>query len=401
MQNRSIMMIADNAEMTSAVTAAVAQVDGLELDICAGTLGSVNGTAIGFLDRHDLVIFQLSDAEDIETVRHLRREAGPTGRLLALDAGNISLAEARSLRKAGVDEVLPFPIGRDELVEQLDRLATPASALPALYDEAGARLGQVIAVCPARGGLGATTLSVNLAGQLLDTRGRLRRSAANEVAIVDLDLQFGAVATALDLAPSQALFRMAQSGTIPDATFLAQSMQRHGSGLDVLAAPESLMPVDALDRGQIEALIAALRDRYDYTLIDMPRNLTGWTGTVISNLDRLFLVTDTTVPAIRQAKRMIDAFTQERLDLEIVVVVAHETRPLLGARHIAEAEKLLDRKFGHWLPADQRAARSALDRGTLLSDISPRAPLTRAIRTLGRHLIQETTHASHRARGNI
>lgn len=402
-ENRSVILVADDDSISEAVGKAVDHVDGLSLEVRTGTLASVNGSAVRFLNDHDLLIFRLADASDFDLVSHLRRQVGASGALLALSDQDISLSEARKLKKAGVDEILPFPIGRDELAEQIQRLATPSSMLPAIFARSGeTRLGQVIAICPVRGGIGASTLAVNLADQLQDRTGTFRKRTRNRVAVVDLDLQFGTIASELDLTPSSGLFTMARDGVKPDRTFLEQCLVQHESGLEVLTAPDEFMPLDAFSREQVAALVETLRQEFDYVVFDLPRTLVDWLGAIVSNCDRMLMVTDSTVPSIRQAYRLIDFFSQERLEPPVEMVVTHEKKPIFLAGHHAEAEKVLGRKLRHWLPHDPRHARIALDRGQLLTQAARGCALSKAIRSLGRKILQESHSAvTERARAAV
>ncbi|WP_165354564.1 AAA family ATPase [Tropicimonas sp. IMCC6043] len=388
---RSVVLIADDDAMKTAVGKAIDHLGDMSLEVRTGTLSSVNGAAAQFLNDHDLLIFRLSDDADTDLVSQMRRQVSASGTLMALSDRDISLSEMRALKKSGVDEILPFPIGRDELAEQIQRLATPRSMLPTLYSQPGTRrLGQVIGVCPVRGGIGASTLAVNLADQLQGRTGTFRKRNRNRVAVVDLDIQFGTIATELDLAPSAGLFKMARDRVRPDRTFLEQCLVKHASGLEVLTAPDEFMPLDAFSREQIATLIETLRQEFDYVVLDLPRTLVDWLGAIVSSCDRMLMVTDSTVPSIRQAYRLIDFFSQERLELPVEIVVSHEKKKIFGAAHYAEAEKLLGRKLRHWLPHDPHNARIALDRGQLLSQAARGSGLSKAIRHLGRKIMQET-----------
>jgi pilus assembly protein CpaE len=107
---------------------------------------------------------------------------------------------------------------------------------------------------------------------------------------------------------------------------------------------------------------------------------------IIEHADQALMVTDCAVPSIRQARRLIDFFSETNPALKIEVVVNHEAKPVLLRRHQAAAEKVLDRKFRHWVPDDPPAAREALDRGVPLSETSPRSRLSKAIARLARDL---------------
>ncbi|WP_433989910.1 AAA family ATPase [Sulfitobacter sp. TBRI5] len=390
MTNKSLGLISGDDTINASVLKAVDRLNDLSIETLSGTLSSVNGSASRFLSEHDLVVFQLSEQKDADIVGSLRRQVGSKCTLLALSNKDISLSAARALKKSGVDEILPFPIGQEELTEQIERLTADMSLLPAIYNPQTEHLGQVISVCPARGGIGASTLAVNLADQLQGHTGIFKKKKKNKVAIVDLDLQFGTVATALDLTPSNGLLRMAQGGVTPDHTFLQQSMVQHVSGLDVLTAPEEFMPLDALTREQVHALIENLRQEYDYVVIDLPRALVEWLGAVVKATDRMLMVSDSTVSSVRQACRLIDFFAKERLEPPVEMVVGHEAKPTFRSGHHVEAKKALGRDLKYWLPFDVRNAKHARDRGQLLSQTSSSCALSKAIRTMGRKIMDES-----------
>lgn len=384
----SIMLLANDQPIIDAVGSALKVSDGITLEMRKGDLSSVNGSAAEMATSHDLVVFRLNPETDPGLVTQLREKIGEEGRLLALSDTGISLADAVNMKQAGIDEILPFPIEADALRAQLVKMTLRDVQLPAVHHPD--RMGQVIAVCPARGGIGASTFAVNLADQLQGKAGMIHKTTAHRVALVDLDLQFGSVASALDLDPSDALYRMATDGLTPDRTFLAQSMVEHPTGLTVLTAPDQFAPLEALQRVQVDALIGHLQTEFDFVVIDLPRTLVEWVEPVLNRCSKVMMVTDTTVPSIRQAHRMIDFFCETRFDLPVEIVVNHEKKPLLSASHHTEAAKVLERPLKHWLPNDPRHARAALDKGQVLSQAAGGAPLTNAIRKVARTILKDS-----------
>lgn len=322
------------------------------------------------------------DERDLEAVAKLRREAGEKQPLIALTSADASLSEVRRLTRAGASEVVPDTVTSEEFHEicQKWRPETPAAAPEA------DRMGSVIVVGKSRGGVGSTTVAVNLADELLGRSGTFRKSAQKRVALVDLDIQLGDIGSFLDLDPNEALYELAVNGKEPDATFVAQAMTRLPSGLSVLTAPAHFAPLDALKPAQIAGLIDALRKTHDYVVVDLPGGLVDWIDAVLERADRFLMVTDCAVPSIRQARRLIDFFSDSHLGLKIEIVVNHEAKPMLLRRHHAAAEKVLEREFRHWLPDDPSAARAALDRGVPLSGIAARSRLSKTIARMARGL---------------
>lgn len=379
---RSILVITPFAGVASSVTAALASHPEFLVETQPTTLAQMNGSAVEIAQKYDLVLFQTQsgDQADLDAVRALvGGQSGGTA-LVALADRNITLEQAMALNRAGVRDVLPMSEITAELGDQIARLGREKTAHEPV---ASSKLGHIIAVAQSRGGVGSTTVAVNLADQLLGGRGNfLRRDATHKVAIVDFDLQFGTVGSYLDVEEQDTLLQLAQSGTIPDATFLRQSMVTLPSGLNVLAAPSKFAPLESLRSEQVAAILDLLRLSNDYVVVDLPRALVGWIEPILQRADEVMLVTDIGVASVRHCRRLIDFFTADNVALPIQVVVNHERRPIVASRLHREAEKALKRPFDHWLPHDPKAATNAADRGKPLSVSAPRAPLTKAFAKL-------------------
>ncbi|MBD3678497.1 MAG: AAA family ATPase [Rhodobacteraceae bacterium] len=391
MQNaqKSIVLIGNDPGAISGVSLALREMPGVTLDERQATLSELNGTAIKLASRNDLIIFQtdFGSEGELDAIAGLRAGLNGNATLLALTNESASLADVRRLTRAGVDDVLPDTISPEELAEQIARLSrrneapVTATAAPQIIR------GKVISVAKAQGGVGSTTVAVNLADELLGRTGMLKKVSHNRVVVVDLDLQFGAVANFLDVPPSDALYELAMDGAEPDATFLSQSLTELPSGLSVLAAPSRFAPLEALKPTQIARLIELLQGQFDYVVVDMPRALVDWLSPILEKSDRMLMVTDSTVPSIRQARRLIDFFTEDNLSLQIDIVINNEKKPLVQASHHVEASKVLERPFNHWIPDDPRAAREAMDRGAPLTAVAGRSSLSKGIHRLGRDLM--------------
>lgn len=176
----------------------------------------------------------------------MRTMDGVTLRAMSAKALTRLLAQMQVLNLAGVDAVVPMPpAGGDLAALRAEIAALAPRPLPPLMLTEPAPRGRIVAVAQARGGVGATTIAVNLAHELAGRSGFLKKAAPRPVALVDLDLQFGSVGTLLDLEDQDALHQMALEGVLPDKAFLDRVMPRTENGLAVLAAPSKFMPLDA------------------------------------------------------------------------------------------------------------------------------------------------------------
>jgi pilus assembly protein CpaE len=378
--HRSILVISPDKSLTDSIGTALSSHPELRVETQSSTLAQMNGSAVTIAQKFDMVLFQTrsGDQDDLKAIRAIAAGQASGTTLVALADRDITLAEALALNRAGVRDVLPMPEIAAEFGEQIARLGREHATASAT-----GKVGHIIAVAQSRGGVGSTTVAVNLADQLLGGRGNfLRRDAKNTVAIVDFDLQFGTVGSYLDVEEQDTLLQLAQDGTVPDATFLRQSMVTLANGLNVLAAPSKFAPLDSLRAEQVAAILDTLRQSHDYVVVDLPRALVGWIEPILQRADEVILVTDIGVSSVRHCRRLIDFFTADNVALPIKVVVNHERRPMVTSRLQREAEKALDRKFDHWLPHDPKAAHNAADRGKPLSTTAPRASLTKAFAQL-------------------
>ncbi|NND22787.1 MAG: AAA family ATPase [Silicimonas sp.] len=393
----SLLLFSDDKEISSHVQAALANVAGLKMKAEDVSVSNINGKAFDLAAQNDIVVFATDpeNAADVATIRRLDDERQDNAIFLALTDSSITLASARALTDAGVDEVLPYPISNEELSRHVEKWikkqGTRAGA-------AGDREGAIIPVVQARGGIGSTTVAVNLADHLLAPKSRFRKEASNRVALVDMDFQFGSVGDFLELEPQEAIFQMAAGGLIPDAMWIEQSMAETDKGLQVLTAPSDFVPLDAITERQISALIQNLRKTNDYVVVDLPRALVPWIQPVMDDADQMIIVTDTTVPAIRSAKRLIEFYKTDNPNLHVEVVINHEKKPMVQAHHHKEAARALDVRFEHWLPHDEKAARASVDFGKPLSAVAGSSGLNKAISALAKSTMKalpSVEHATH------
>jgi Flp pilus assembly CpaE family ATPase len=380
----SVLLISPDEEIYSAIEGSLAEQENCQFTGRKDTVSGVNGSAISLTALNDVVLFDVEEDSDkmLETAQSICDARMPNAIIIALAPEDLPLEKARQLKKLGVDDVLPRTAINEEIVPQVDAIRTRRQAqLPAVWG-GHATLGKVIAVAKSRGGVGSSLVAANMANELQQKEGFFKKKAANEVAVVDLDFQFGSIAALMDVEESDAMWRMAMEESIPDTAFLDQAMTKAPCGVDVLAAPSRYGPLSAIKDEQIDAILDSLRRSHDYVVIDLPRALVEWITPVLAQADRLYLVTDVAVPSVRSARKLIDFYHSENPALDIQLVASLEKKPLFPAAHHRAATKLLEKDFSYWVPKDDRTVRESVDRGVPLQDVSNRAPATRAIKKL-------------------
>ena len=385
MGDKSILLISRTPSVLNDVGSAVSAIPKAALTTHDATVFEMNGHAAEMALGNDIVIFE-TDAgrtDELGAINSLLEARDDRTTFIALTDGELPFAKARLLTRAGVDEVLPISALGEELPEVLQR-SLRGKAPSAHVDVPGSRSqGSIIAVSQARGGVGATTVAVNLAYLLQEHRGLLRKEAHHRVALVDLDLQFGTVGMFLDIEDQGAMLQIATGGEPPDGTFLRTAMSQHKSGLSVLPAPAKPIPLDALDAEQVASLLDALRAEYDYVVVDLPRSLVSWMAPVLHRAGKMLIATDLTVPGVRHARRLVEFYTEDSPVLPIEIVVVGERRPMFLSSHHKEAAGVIERPLAHWLPHNGSAV-EAMDQGRAVVEFHGGCDLSKAFRKLAK-----------------
>ncbi|MXQ07525.1 AAA family ATPase [Alphaproteobacteria bacterium GH1-50] len=401
MSNSSILLISADEDIAKSVGGVLEGLEGVKLSRESSSVSKLNGTAVRMAADHNVVIFATdpSNAADLSAIEVLTEQRGPDTVYLALTDGDLPLSKVRALSRSGVDDVLPYPMPDSELAEQVNTwIEKRRAALVEKYSGDKAAKGRVIAVQQARGGIGATTVAVNLADQLLDRKGAFKKEASNRVILVDMDLQFGTVGDFLDIEGKGGLMQLASESFLPDVEWIEQSIDRTPNGLAVLSAPSSFVPLEAMQPQQVEALVQTLKTMFDYVVIDMPRALVTWLEPILTECDQFMIVTDTSVPSIRATRRLMDFVLADNVELPIEIVINHEKKPMFKAEHHKEASRALDMPFNHWIAHDPKAARQAVDYGKPLSEVAARSEIAKGIAALAKATLQALPKDQAKAR---
>jgi pilus assembly protein CpaE len=203
--------------------------------------------------------------------------------------------------RSGVRDVLSPDAGPDEVAAVLARCAERARALATTVEVGSDH--RVIVVASAKGGVGKTTVSTNLAVGLA-------RSGTGSTVIVDLDLQFGDVASALALVPEYTLPDTVHGAASSDPLVLKTFLTRHPSGLYVVAGSDSPAAGDAVTSEQVARLVDTLRQEFQYVVLDTAPGLSDHTLTVLEKATDLVLLSGADVPGVRGLRKEMDVLTE-------------------------------------------------------------------------------------------
>ena len=215
-------------------------------------------------------------------------------------------------------------------------------------DDATTRGPQIISVTGAAGGVGVTSVAVNLAAALAATKDR-------ETILVDLDLVFGAVDTALDIVPDNSVYTVLQNFQRLDQMLLKRSLARHSSGLYVLPRPTEIEEAAKVDPDALGRLLGLLKAVFSTVAIDTSKGLQSSDFVAYEMSDIILIVIQLDLNCVRNTGRLIRMFRQcegmsDRLrivvnrmgsnDDEISIKKAEETFKLPISWQIPNATKL-------------------------------------------------------------
>lgn len=196
------------------------------------------------------------DEENLVLMGEIITQAKSRGIKVILIAEDITPASLHSLLRKGADEFVPYPLPEGELaraIEGVRAVDTPVVAQPTgpKLKSGEQKDGAVLAVHGLAGGTGATTLAVNLAWELAN----ISDDTSPSVCLLDLDLQFGAASTYLDLPRREVVYEMLSDTESMDEESFAQSLLTFEGKLQVLTSPTDMLPLDLITPEDIERVI--------------------------------------------------------------------------------------------------------------------------------------------------
>jgi pilus assembly protein CpaE len=269
---------------------------------------------------------------------------------------------------AGAVEYLLKPVDKESFFEAFQKIEMLHQAID--HENTAEQAGKVISVYNPVGGMGTTTLAVNLAVALAQKN--------KHVALVDLNLFGGDVATFLDITPRYTLSSV--TGNIPrlDASFLMGVMPRHSSGVYLLCGPAEVEEAAAITAEQVSLMLACLKQIFSVVIIDTGGQLYGVNEAILSASELILFNTVLSLPTLNNARRYLVAMEKRDLPLERVRIIASRYLTKSNIKK-EDAEKVLGRSIFATLPNNFVEARNAINKGTPLISLYPGSEVASAV----------------------
>ncbi len=302
------------------------------------------------------------------------RESAPNCSILVVSTKSDGQLILQVMR-AGAKEFLTQPVGIQELVMALERIGAIRSG-----GVAGQMRGcQVLAVAGATGGVGSTSLAVNLGCVLA-------ANEANSVALIDLDLSLGDADVFLDTIPDYTMVDVVQNVSRLDFQLLKRSMTEHSSGLYLLPRPVQLQDISLITPDALQRVFGLLKATFSHVLIDLSKAYNHVDMAALEAANHVLLVTQLDLPCLRNVVRLMMSFEATDGLKEKVHVVVNRVGLDNGHISMKKAKETIGRDIYWQLPNDYRVMVEMRNNGVPLIEQAPRAAITQSIVMLAEEL---------------
>src|SRR4051812_20123912 len=292
----------------------------------------------------------------------------------------------RDIVRTGAVDLLQLPVDDKELMESIDRgielaqsaaqsIAAAPAAAPAVAAAPGVvapnQPGRVFTISSATGGCGKTFYATNIAYFLA-------RYTGKRACIVDLDLQFGEVVTAMRLRPKYTIFDALQREDTHEDDLRAHIEEYtvlHETGVHVLAAPREPSEADRITPPDVTRILEAVRKQFDYVVVDTPPQLNESVLAAFDLSDMLYVMATLDLPSVRNMSVFLATLEKLKISADNVRLVLNKAESDVGI-DIDQVTKLFPQGFDSVLPYAKEVSRS-INLGMPVMAASPQAEISR------------------------
>lgn len=360
---RKIVLVSTDKAFVQDSRSAFATSESIELTTVEKNVSELRGE-IQEADSGAVIIdMDAARLDEIEALQRITRRLDGKAPVIVVTQ-EFNAAAVRILVQLKVADFLVKPVTTADLVR---------SCIRALQGTGGRdenAEAQIYTFVPAAGGVGTTTLTLQTAFQLHNS---VTRGAST--CVVDLNFQQGSCAEYLDLEPRFDITEIENQPERLDRQLLDVMLSKHTSGLCVLAAPAKPSEMRSFNTDLVVRVLDLVSAYFDNVVIDMPRTWFPWTETVLLGSNKLYIVSEMTVPCLRHTQRLIQAI-YETAGKEVkpnVIINRYEHKGQQNGVREADLTEILGDHFVGGVSNNYKLVRQAVDRGVPLQDIDPNA----------------------------
>jgi len=290
---------------------------------------------------------------------------GADCKLVALGSAN-DVSLYRRMLSAGMIDYIVKPLNSEMLGQVY------ATALRGGAAKGEAKEAKIVVMIGVRGGTGTSTIAVN-------TGWLLAHELKFQCALLDLDLQFGTSALALDLEPGRGLRDVVTSPQRVDSLMVASSIVAASEQFSVLSAEEAIDETVLVDGTAITALMREMKGNFDFIIVDLPRQMLATQKRLLAAAHEIILVTELSLAGIRDTLRIKNALQTTGTTAGLMLVASRVSAVNPGQVDQTAFEKGAQIKIDFTIPDDPKAVALAANTGKALGAAAPTATVTKAL----------------------
>jgi len=310
------------------------------------------------------------------------RDTAPECNILVISGNSDGQVILRAMR-AGAKEFLTQPLRVEDLVAALDRIG----AVKFGTGQGGGRSSQVIAIAGTTGGVGTTSVAVNLGCILAQQK-------QNSVVLLDLDLSLGDADVFLDTIPDYTIVDVAQNIGRLDIQLLKKSLTKHTSGLYLLPRPVQLQDIPLINPEDFIRVLGLFKATFSHLVLDLSKSYSPLDLAALKAAKDVLLVTQLDLPCLRNVVRLLMSMGEIEGLKEKVKIVVNRVGLDAGQISLKRAQETMGKEIFWQLPNDYKTMVEIRNNGVPLIEHSPRAGITQALITLADMLTKDKDDAS-------
>ncbi len=316
----------------------------------------------------------VSGDDGFRRLRHLRERAPDLRLILAVDRWRS--ANLRDTVRTGALDILRLPVDDEKLQDAVEQALEIGASVPSptvAGPASGNGQGTVVAVLSATGGCGKTFLATNLAYYL---QSRFQKRTC----LIDLDLQFGELSTALRLKPRYTIHDLVSQDDEDDDDLvdrLEDHLVHHDSGIHLLAAPEGPAEADGVEVDDVIRIIEAARSLFDYVVVDTPAALSEPVLAILDQADQVFALATLDLPSVRNLGLLLTTLKKLKVPTERITLMLNKVEPDVGI-DVAGVSQYFPQGFSMVVPYGREVNRS-LNMGQPVLAYAPRGEVSKTL----------------------
>jgi len=279
----------------------------------------------------------------------------------------------REMVGAGITDYLVKPVTEKALAAALCRTEESGPGAAGAAEIVTNKVNR-IAVLGTRGGVGGSSVAVNLAWILAQEK-------SQSTTLVDLDLEFGTVALSLDLEPTRGLREALESPNRIDSLFIESATAKLTDKLSVMATEETLAEQIAFNPEAVDVLFEALGRDKSCIVADVPRFSFAVRERALDAATLIVIVTELSLSGLRDAMRMLTGIEESASD-KPVLLIANRAGGTAQGMSPKEFERALGHKIDYVIPEDRKAFNQAANNGKTVVQMSGKSPAAKVLRRL-------------------